>query len=510
MAAKIYKATCAAGNAVKIFTNDTGKDVVATLNAVSQTATANPKINVAISSDKNVAINQVSTSHTTTTNSGSPASLALLSNGQDYWGMNTTSGVKGLIANVDGSALTNSYQSTDFPAAMQFCEPYYFLQPRLYDTSCTDALPFCFLTNPTSNTFHYFKDATNVLQAGDGSFMAGNGVAGGDHTSSCSYYQYGWTWDAYTNTFVGINGNAYLSAGHAYSTGITSSNASSGSVAYSLYSSSYGGYYGSASDTDNYPWCPSISVDAGMYHISGGNQSYNMLFKVFNQTGADNFFNNYPSWTRRVALWSTTPWSSNNYFRYNLDNSERFRWIKWNPHTSKYYIYIDKTESDGGIYSFDDFLPTTSVAGHNTDIETISAWTSETTNIPSGKMTKPARIGNSLWLSYDDSANAYFTTDLLNYKTLAEHSKTSSRISNATIVNEDANGNEFFGNSANSNVQQFSSGYDSVDKAGFLENNTEIGAFERSGIIIPQNESIYVENIDSTADISVSLMTVDI
>ena len=508
MAAKIYKATCSASNAVKLFTNDTGKDVVATLNAVSQTATVNPKINVAIGSDSTITLNATLTSHTTTTNSGSPASVALAKKSGDYWGMNTSSGVKGLISQVDGTAVTTSYSASNHPAAMQFCEPYYFLQPRLYDDTCTDDVPFGFMNESQGNTVNYFHDATNVITDANGAFMAS--TSSGDHTTSMSYYQYGMVYDPYTNTFAAINGNSYMSCGYAYDGGISTSNQTSGSVAYSNYSAGYGGYYEAADTSDTFPWSPSISVDAGMYHICGGNQSYNMLFKLYNQTGGDNHFNNYPSWSRRSALWATSPWVGNNYFRYNVNNSEEFRWIKWNPHTSKYYIYIDKTATQGGIYSFDDFLPTTSVTGHASDIESIAAWTKETTNIPDGKMTKPARIGNSLWVSYSPNATAYFTTDLLNYKTLAEIAPVSSAFSNPTIYNEDANGNKFFGNSSNSNIEQFISGYGSVDKAGFLENNTEIGAYERSGIIIPQNESLYVENLNETTDVSVSLMTVDI
>lgn len=511
MAARIYKATCSANSAVKLFTNDTGKDVVATLNAVSQKSTVNPKINVALDSDATISLNNQTTSHTTVVNSGSPVSLGLAKKTGDYWGVNTSSGTKGLISQVDGTAVTTGYSSGQISGSMQFCEPYYFLKPRDYDATCTDPCPFGFMNTPTGNNINYFEDARETIGANaNGSFMAG--VTGGDHTEGLSYYQYGVAYDVYTNTFAAINANSYMSCGYAYDSAIASSNATSNSIAYNLYSSSFGGYYDAVAASDLYPWSPSISVDGGMYHLCGGNQNYNMLFKLYNRTDATNVFNNYPAWSSRSSYWSPSDnfQSTNKYFRYNLDDSETFRWIKWNPNTSKYYIYIDKTATDGGIYSFDDFLPTTSVAGSNTSIETIAAWTKETSDIPSGKMTRPSRIGNALWISYDENATAYFTEDLLTYKTLAQFSSSSVNITNASVLNQDADGNTFFGNSDNNKVQQLDTGYASVDKGGFLENNTEIGAFERSGIIIPKGESLYIENISEDADVSVNLMTVDI
>ena len=54
------------------------------------------------------------------------------------------------------------------------------------------------------------------------------------------------------------------------------------------------------------------------------------------------------------------------------------------------------------------------------------------------------------------------------------------------------------------------SGYAAVDKAGWIESQTEVGRYERTGIIIPKGQSLYLENVDEAASISVSLLTMDI
>ena len=54
------------------------------------------------------------------------------------------------------------------------------------------------------------------------------------------------------------------------------------------------------------------------------------------------------------------------------------------------------------------------------------------------------------------------------------------------------------------------SGYSGVDKAGWIEASTEVGRYERAGLIIPKGQSIYVENADAETSVSASLLTMDI
>lgn len=506
MAAKILRGTCAAKNSLKIYTNESANDVVATLNIVSQSATVNPKINVAISNNRTAQLNFTENKWTTVVNTGSPVSLDLEAQGSGgaYWGMNTTSGTYGLLSQVDGTNLNVSYEAANMSSAMQFVDPYYFLSPSSYDDTGY-AAPFAAVDSYNSGTFNYHKDFRGQLIAGSNGAFA-QSASSGDYSRSHSYYDRGATFDPYTNTCVSINQNSYMTCSYAYPTGFSGNNQTTNSLMYNKFSTGWTSNY-NATSSDLFPWTPTICVDNGLYVINGMNGGDIMFFKLY----ANATDNNYPPFADRAAQFSSSNFSgSSNYWNISPSSGYDFRWMKWHPVAQKFYFYIGKNATYGGLYSFSNFQPTTSVAGHNANPSQVAAWTLETTNLPADKMTRPARIGASLWVSYTDEAVAYFTQDFITWKTLSEIDTLSSHVSNSTIFNDDASGNRYYGNSVTNDVQFFNTGFGGLDKGGYLEFNTQVGNFERSGIVVPKGESIYVENTDGTADVSVSLMTVDI
>jgi len=123
-------------------------------------------------------------------------------------------------------------------------------------------------------------------------------------------------------------------------------------------------------------------------------------------------------------------------------------------------------------------------------------------------MTEPARIGESLWVSYDGNANAYWSSDLITWQTASDFDGLLP--TGYKVRNTGTDGVEYYGGKQGSaTIQTAQSGYAAVDKAGWIENKTEVGRYERTGLIIPKGQSLYVEN-EGTAPLSASILTMDI
>lgn len=513
MAASLNQATLPPQSAAKIYTNSGTTDVIATLNIVSQTATKNPKVNVAYSSDAALALNgDYPASWSLSSSSGADTCLVSLSTstatkGKTPFSMNVTDGTWGTMKNHTGTG-TSSAQFTS-----QFIDPYFLVSPTSYKSEYTTP-PYA---THYSSSINFWKDF-NVAMENAPSFAALFGVDtsvtnpnyNSDYTlgySGGSYYSDGACWDLYKMIGISSNSNGYMTIRHLYTNDNTFNgttwtgeygNRTSNSCIHDQVSGSWGSCRPQVADC---PWTRSMSCDNGMFVMdTSGHSQKRFILLNMNDTITD-----YTS-TSSLDDWIT----SNRGIRVATTDEHDFRWIKYNPHTSKWYICIGGSGSSKGLYSFDRAGQYyNSDTGNGNLIENIAMFTAETAfNFPEEKMTLPARIGSSLWLSYTSAGDAYYSSDLITWTIATTHDATMP--SDAHMKNVGTDGVTYYGLRGSPTVKIVTSGYAGVDKAGWIEASTEVGRYERAGLIIPKGQSLYIENVDADTSVSASLITMDI
>ena len=123
-------------------------------------------------------------------------------------------------------------------------------------------------------------------------------------------------------------------------------------------------------------------------------------------------------------------------------------------------------------------------------------------------MTIPVRIASNTWISYTAAGTAYFSNDLVSWADLATFDPGSSDVSGAICYNEDKNQKRFYLDGSTT-IKSVTTGFAGISLDGQIEHKTAVGNFERSGLIIPKGESLYIENT-GTCSISTSVLTVSI
>jgi len=517
MAASISSTTVAAKQAHKVYTNSGTSDVIATLNIVSQTATKNPKVNVSYSSSSNLTLNYSSdASWTLATNFDTavgPASLSqqTATKGSMPYGLNLSDGTYGIMRGAAGG------ENPGYNWGNQFLDPYYLISPTSWDAKLVTPA-FSKGRGPSDAYNTFWADFRVPMDATTWDELFGttpNYTTGGSSTSF-SYHSYGYIYDPYTMIQMNFSSNgscqmksAYQASGVMSSADWTSGSRTSDSF---LYNRTGGDWNGSKVPEAQFPWARMLHCDNGMFIVDYTNYS----------SDTTNYFVLLNNRSFVPTTFPTTPYSSapqdwinsSDGLNVRLRTKNTLRWLKYNPSTLKWYIRIGGDDDSTGLYSWSDFSAkyTTSTSGNGSYIEEHAHFTKETTaSFPTAiadKMTEPARIGASLWISYDENANAYWTTDLITWKTPSD---IDGLLPTGYLVkNTGTDGVEYYGKQASSAIKTVQSGYAAVDKAGWIESQTEVGRYERTGIIIPIGQSLYLENADETTSVSVSLLTMDI
>ena len=427
MAASISSATVTAKQAQKVYTNTGNSDVVATLNIVSQTATKNPKVNVAYSSSSNLALNYSSdASWTLATNFDSavgPASLSQQTAVKGYmpYGLNVTDGAYGIMRGAAGG------EDPGYKWGNQFLDPYFLISPTSWDAK---------LTTPAFNKGRGSSDAYSVywgdfrvpMDATTWDELFGatpNYDSASNEQMNYSYNSYGFIYDPYTMIAMSFSSNGSCTMKSAYSANgnLTSSSWTSGGRTSDcfLYNRTSGSWSSYMIPEAQHPWARSIHCDNGMFIVDythKDNATTNYFVLLNNKSFVPE---TYPT-----SAFSSAPqdWiQSSDGMNVRLQTRYTLRWLKYNPATSKWYIRIGGDDDSTGLYSWSDFAAkyTTSTTGNGSYIESHEHFTKETTaSFPTAiadKMTEPARIGASLWISYDQNANAYWSADLITWKT---------------------------------------------------------------------------------------------
>lgn len=508
MAASITQTSVLPKSASKLYTNTGTSDVIATLNMVSQTASANPKVNVAYSSSSNLSLNTASTADWSLPEAidgvACPISLneSISTQGKNAYGVNIVGDSYGRMRSADLSSSPDP--NPGYFGASQFIDPYYLVSPTSWNSNLTTPA-FAKLYSNQINFWWDFKSPFSGSTSFQRLFGNSPDYSSGQALSyGASYYDYGGVYDPYTATCISVASNSYMSIRQIYwsdfggtATG-SSGDRSSDSCVYNEVSSGWSSY---RVPQVKQPWATDFHADNGKFIVDCSDHPDKAL--IFLNLGA-NF---------TLGTQTTSPSNyiqSTSGVRIRLTTTGTLRWLKYNPTTKKWYVCIGGDDASTGLYSFSKTGEyTTSTAGNDGNIEAASMFLKETSfNFPDEKMTCPARIGATTWLSYTSAGVAYYSNDLITW-TLAT-TFDSFTPTDYTMRNAGSDGLNYYAKKGSDVIKTVNSGFSGVDKAGWVEHNTEIGRYERTGIIIPKGQSVYLENVDSLVSVSASLLTMDI
>ena len=523
--------TVAANKAGKIFTNNTASPVVVTINAISADNTKNPKCSIVVDSEGNYTLNFTSVVNTLaqniTYNTGDFDLLSATAQGTTILSVGIGAAKQAMTFNgTQYNKTSDSYQGMRY----QIYEPYFFENPAAYNKATAYG---AVLVN--TNDYYFHTDL-----AADKSFFQ-NWLQGSWNSSGTtyidsvglSYYNRAGIHDPWTDTFMGVHNNGYMTAGYFYSfngaSSVTRTNASTTSSSFA-----YNDGHTSSGDWDSYAANDGLTLDFqsdagvfvfGLHHTISSSNSKNVQAKLGlisarrwrnNNTytaGATNILNAKDGSTSQGTV--NLIYTGDNYharLQLNHGTGNSASWIKYNPTTDRYYLNIQGSDTTKqGIWSFDheDVFSTASAR------EFDSVCTKETaTHDLTQKTTQPQRIGASLWVCFTSNTkgDALYSTDLINWKTAAEHTG----ISNAVLVAMDNSKTPpeqkfmITGSANNNKLSRTSTGFSSIPKSGLLENGVGVGTFERNGIVLNSGDNLYLENQDAATSVFTTVTFVEV
>lgn len=502
------------GKGALIYQNTTGVAQLVAINATSNSTTTNVPITVMLDIDPSRTLNsdkvlwQAATGRLVDIDIPTQGGM-IITNAQHLGGV--LGGVSGapLVSNTTGSA-DRAYQNYD---------PYMRIKPSEYGNASDDVMSFAY----RSATGHY-QYRGNVLDLPVVDFQSIlSGSVGAIHNQSHSpnYYQRGAAFDHYTNTLISINQNSYAEfvcfcpASNSVNSGTRTSN----SFLYSALSGSYDphdymprGSYAASFAT------PALQADGGVFtfYFRRPGQTNDVLSIV--PAGRRVHNGTLPSDKNAItdsglAASGSTPidngaggWS---YFNLTRDH---FQWMKYNPGNDKYYFMFQN-----GIYSWTYNNMTISNNGQGSsgngpsgnDPYTFSggSWT-KVGDGPSGVMSIPARIGQSLWVSWIGST-PYFSTNLVSWFNRASFFAANGIDANRLFVAEDAAQSRYLVNASGA-VVQVVTGLGEMPQEGLLENGAPIGTYERSGLVLNPGDCLYAGNGSQSTSVSFTVTEVAI
>ena len=510
---------------VLAYQNTGTSPVVVTLTLVSETATANPQVSVKIDTSStrefdyqidDSSVSQMITNgmwlgfdkSSITPTFGSPSS-------QNIGGIN--------VGKANGSYYTNGYNG-----GYQF-DPYFILHPE--EAGMGDSFKYSSSLKNSGNDIYHYSDTSAMTNSEWEGRNTGSMGSGHDTTQGLSYWQaIGSVLHCpYYHFTVSFNTNSYSEMQYFYTTSSNrSSTRSSNGWIYSLISSgnnpdsfrpdasSYG-----ASGYNGWWW----SGSHGIYLLNGTRHSNQRMWlwdtttvlgsprnsAVTNQNIEDLISSSYPP--VRFAF---------------QQNSMNCNYLAHNPWENKTYIRgCDSSVGsayDGLVEYVKGSRPAGNVSGRSTagDGNTFksSAWgdaiiviseNSGSNGLPQGThTTRPMCVGYKLWVCYA-SGVYYYSSDLKDWKTLSEFDTNAP--STYTLLNKIGTTaatslvQSYYGK-AGTVTKKNVDGWSTVPSSGTLENRTSVGNYERTALVVPVGESLYVNNHDASSSVACNVVAI--
>ena len=491
-----------AGNGSLIYSNTTGAAQLLTLNATSGSATTNASIMVILDTNPSRTLNSEEIQWAA--GSGNTIDIDIRHTGRDIFTNVQNNGA--ILGNAQGSNLvTSAYNSTG--GAFNNFDPYMRMKPSEYGNPSDNACDLIYGYNGDSTT-KYLANTLNMT-AGDFASILSGTYATGDASTNNDYYNRGQAFDYYTNTALAINNSSYVQmrARLAGSGQWNSGSRTSNGFYYQAMQSSYdpGSYYTHGSWANGFK-SPMMQADGGVFAIYNRypqDTSYDMLTICPVGRGLHN--GSLPADKSTVTSVSgggtTQIENSASWYSWFQVPTNEFQWFKYNKSNDTYYFafttgiyewkYVNMTQSSNS-YGGSGGGPQNSVYSSFTG----GSW-SKVSDHPGGNMSIPARIGQSLWVSYI-SDTPYFSSDLYTWSAKAAYFAANGISSTNKFVAEDASQQKYYVNSAGS-VVLMRTGLESMPKDGLLENDATIGTYERSGLIVNPGDCLYASAGDAAS-----------
>tara|TARA_B100001057_G_scaffold388853_1_gene396438 strand:+ start:1799 stop:3346 length:1548 start_codon:yes stop_codon:yes gene_type:complete len=401
-------------------------------------------------------------------------------------------------------------------------DPYMRVKPSEYGNPSDDVCDTVFLHQSTAR----YLTNTLSMAAGDWTSLVGttNNSYYGNH--QLSYYSAGVVFDHYTNTFHSIHSNSYTEFG-IYCKGNDSWQTGTRTSDSQIYQAMGGSY-----DPTSYPThggfsasfkSPMLQADGGVFvtYLNPPSSSYDQL--VITPAGRGVFNGTLPTDKTSVTTSSLVGsgntqidggWNYKSVFAVS-DNS--FQWFKYNKNNDTYYFAFGGSSPGIWQMKYENMTYSSNSYGgqgggpQGGAYESFSggSWVKKG-DMPVNEMSIPARVGQSLWISYDlNSGDALFSTNLYDWSTKAAYFAANGIDATYSAVFQDSAQTQYLLTSSG-NVIQVTSGMENIPADGLLEKESSIGNYERSGLILNPGDCLYAGNGSQTAAVSFTVTEVAI
>lgn len=503
------------GKGALIYQNNTGAAQLVAINATSNSATTNVPITVMLDTSPTRTLNfdnvlwPASQGRLVDIDIPTKGSL-IITNAQNSGG---------IMGSASGAPLISSSASTA-NRAFQNYDPYMRIKPSEYGNASDNVMSFAYFRT-ANNTYNYRNDVLSLSTPEFQSLLDGTAGAIEDLQHGPNYYQRGVAFDHYTNALIGIQSNSYseFMIFCPNSNQVNSGNRTSDSFLYSV----LGGGYDPFSYMPHGSWAnsfasPALQADGGVFtfYFRRPGQSNDTLAIV--PAGRMAHGGNLPTDKSAInasglsASGNTPIDASTSRYSYFNCSRDHFQWMKYNKSNDTYYFRFVN-----GIYSwtYPNMTNTSNTQGSSgggptsQDPYTFStgSW-KKAGNGPAGQMSIPARIGQSLWVSWI-GGTPYFSSDLINWSDKAAHFAANGIDADRLFVAEDAAQTSYVV-SASGNVVQVQTGLESMPQEGLLEKEAPIATYERSGLVLNPGDCLYAGNGSQAAKVSFTVTEVAI
>lgn len=481
------------GNAAKLYTNNSGKTVAASLVATSLSKTANADLSICVDTEGSAVLNYVVNDRIIASGGGNKKTIVYdgsgavgFNNGDTSWHANYGSRMRyetssGWAAGGSSNHFHNHYLRVD---------PYYLTNPEEYGRSSPEAA----ILDSSSVYYHKSIDKGSIGESYKHLYTTGS--TGSSFSRSLGYYNRGFIFDPYTSEnahmiAVSVNDNSYMSMTWIESSGDTSWTGDKSRTSDSMiYQNSGGGHNPSSY---SHPWYAGMMwLEKGVLctQSSHSGSSDQVRFSNSRKSGYA-FSNNYFIYHNESTSYSITRVSS-----YGIDNP--IGWFKYNPNNDKYYLMIR-----GGSYEGIHELTLDALEGGS---KSASSFGTKVANIPHAKMATPVRIDKELWYSVDDSGEGWFTPDFISWTKTGDYLAQFTSDSSVLQMSKYSSGHKVF-LQPNGQLYYSMTGFTDLNQSGILEYQTTTGNYERTGLVLSPGDSIYVENsTEGEAPMAVTLM----
>lgn len=490
------------GKGALIYQNNTGAAQLLTMNATSGSATTNASVTVILDTSATRALNTEAVQWQSGT--GNLIDIDILHAGNDVFSNVQDNG--GILGDGAGNPLVSSAYNSSWGAFGNF-DPYMRIKPSEYGNPSDQVCDLIYAYD--SNKTGYLKNTLGMTAGEFKSLLSGQSSGGYTITSTNDYYNRGVVFDYYTNTSIGINASSYCQQRSvlAGSNQWDSATRTSNGFFYTAQTSSYdtGSYFTHGSWDDQFK-SPALQADGGVfvfYNRYPASPSTDLLTICPFGRGVHNgsLPSDKSSITSLSGAGTTQIDSGNNRFsRFEVATNE-FQWFKYNKSNDTYYFAFTT-----GIYEWKYANMTISSnnyggSGGGPNHNDYSSFTggswSKVADHPGGSMSIPARIGQSLWVSY--IANVpYFSTNLTSWSDRSTHFAANNVDAKYAFYGEDASLTKYFVDSSGT-VVLLRTGLESMPQDGLLENGAVIGSYERSGLIVNPGDCLYASAGDAAS-----------